>query len=139
MNRDDGVSFLVDFFSKLEVLVNTPLKYLDFSVTLKNRDDIDRKINVLSFNFEEDLKTRVFLFPSDYKGVGIFNSRAVLYHTDKFFRIKKDEELVAAINNLLPKDFELKDVEFSFEVHEIELKEISKYALAVDKIKKKFK
>lgn len=139
MNSKDSVSLLVDFFSKLEELVDTPLKYLDFCVTLKNSEGLDRKINILSFKLEEDTRVKVFIFPFEYDGVGLLNSRAILYHTEKFFCAKREKEIEIAIGSLLCDEFDIENLDFSFEIRQIELNEFSKFLLSVDKVKKKFK
>lgn len=139
MNREDCVVLLSDFFLKLEELVNSPLKYLDFTVTLQNREGKDKRINILSFQFEEDCRSRVFIFPYEHEGTAMINSRAVLYNSEKFFRVKRDEEIESSIASLFPETFDVQNVDMIFEIQSIEMNEFSKYVLALDKIKKKFK
>ncbi|TSC52502.1 MAG: hypothetical protein LiPW41_272 [Parcubacteria group bacterium LiPW_41] len=139
MNRDDSACLLSSVFSQLEEMVSVPTKYLDFCVTLRKREEVDGKLNILSFKFDEETKTKVFVFPSDSNIVGTINSRAILYHADKFFRVKREEDISIAIASLFPEEFDVENLEVSFEIRSVELNELSKFVLSVDKVKKKFK
>lgn len=138
MNRDECVFLVQNFFCKLEELVTTPTKYLDVVVTFKYREIPDKSVNVLSFCLDGEGHTRVLVFPHEHEGLGLFNSRAVLYHTDKFFRVKKTDEIGAGVTTIIPEEFDISDFDISFNIHSIELNEFSKFAVAIEKIKRRF-
>ncbi|RJQ25285.1 hypothetical protein C4565_08590 [Candidatus Parcubacteria bacterium] len=139
MNRKDYASLMGMFFCEIENMVNSPFKYLDFTMTFKDRKNSDKAVTILSFLFDGETRKRVFTFPYDYPGMAVLNSRAVVSQPNQFHLLKKVEEISSVIGSVLPQEFIKEDIDFSIKIHNIEANDLSKYVLSVDRVKIKRK
>lgn len=135
MKRNSCASLIGEIFGEMENMVNSPFKYLDFTITCKDRESPDKAVTILSFCFDGEIRKRVFTFPYDYPGMAVLNSRAVVSQPKQFNLLKKAEDIASVVGSIFPDEFIKEDVSFSIKIHSIEPNDLSNYVLSVDKVK----